>query len=59
MGRTFEPGFWSRVLGEKGLESPGREQAVKETLAYIAAKKQTKEEERKEKQTQKRGRKKK
>jgi len=59
MAGSFDPGFWSRVLGEKGLESPGREEAVRKTLEHVAKKKQVKEEERKEKQTQKSGRKKK
>lgn len=31
--------FWSKVLKEKGLESPGREEAVKATLEKIAEKK--------------------
>jgi len=31
--------FWSKVLKEKGLESPGREEAVKAALEKIAEKK--------------------
>ena len=31
--------FWSKVLKERGLESPGREEAVKATLEKIAEKK--------------------
>jgi hypothetical protein len=42
MGHSFEPGFWSRVLEEKGLESPGREEAVKEAIKISQLKKENK-----------------
>jgi len=57
MGRSLDPGFWSKVLGEKGLESPGREEAVRDTLAWIRQKKLNKEEVAKEK-TRNKGKKK-
>lgn len=44
------------MLKEKGLESPGREEAVAETLEYIRQKKAKVELDRKEKQ-KKRGKK--
>ena len=31
--------FWSKTLKEKGLESPGRDEAVRKTLEKIAEKK--------------------
>jgi hypothetical protein len=49
--------FWTRVLAEKGLESPGREEAVKDTLERIKMKKELKEQRQQEKK--KRGRKRK
>jgi hypothetical protein len=51
MARSTNAHFWSRILAENGLESPGREEAVRETLAAIQAKKMKKEEDRKEKKT--------
>lgn len=42
-GGTFERSFWTRVLAEKGLESPGREQAVKRTVEKVAEKKRIEE----------------
>lgn len=53
-----DPGFWSEMLKEKGLESPGREEAVRQALEYAAKKKQAEDDERKEKQTQKKNTKK-
>ena len=35
--------FWSKVLAEKGLESPGRNEAVRNTLEKIAEKKSLEE----------------
>jgi len=35
--------FWSKALAEKGLESPGREEAVRKTLEKIAEKKSLEE----------------
>jgi hypothetical protein len=49
MGKLIDAGFWSRVLGEKGLESPGREEAVKAAIAWTQQKKMNKEESAKEK----------
>ena len=31
-GGTFERSFWTRILAEKGLESPGRDEAVERTM---------------------------
>lgn len=45
--------FWTNVLRDKGLESPGREEAVAETLEYIKQKKARAELDRKEKQKKK------
>ena len=42
-GGTFERTFWTKVLAEKGLESPGREEAVRKTLEKIAYKKKLEE----------------
>lgn len=50
---TFDSGFWTRVLAEKGLESPGRKEAVEATLNHIRQKKEKIEEERKQKQKKK------
>lgn len=41
--------FWAKTLKEKGLESPGREEAVRKTLEYIQEKKDREELLRKEK----------
>ena len=38
-GGTFERSFWTRVLAEKGLESPGRDEAVERTMEKVAEKK--------------------
>lgn len=35
--------FWSKALAQKGLESPGREEAVRKTLEKIAEKKSLEE----------------
>jgi len=59
MGNKLEPEFWSRVLKEKGLESPGRDKAVEDTLLYIQNKKQAKDDTRREKTEKKQTRKKK
>lgn len=42
-GGTFERSFWTRVLAEKGLESPGREEAVRRTMGKVAEKKRVQE----------------
>ena len=42
-GGTFERSFWTRVLAEKGLESPGREEAVERTMEKVAEKKRIEE----------------
>lgn len=36
---SMKAGFWSKVLKERGLESPGREEAVAATLKHIEEKK--------------------
>jgi len=43
MAGQFERGFWTRILREKGLESPGREQAVQEAILFTQQKKLAKE----------------
>lgn len=43
MTDKMDPNFWTRVLAEKGLESPGREQAVKEAIEISRKKKEQKE----------------
>ena len=42
-GGTFERSFWTRILAEKYLESPGREEAVERTMEKIAEKKRIEE----------------
>jgi hypothetical protein len=42
-GGTFERSFWMQVLAEKGLESPGREEAVRRTMEKVAEKKRVQE----------------
>lgn len=42
-GGTFERSFWTRVLAEKGLESPGRDEAVERTMEKVAEKKRIEE----------------
>ena len=42
-GGTFERSFWTRVLAENGLESPGREEAAERTMEKIAEKKRIQE----------------
>lgn len=39
-GGTFERSFWTETLGRLGLESPGREEAVKEALEITRQKKE-------------------
>ena len=39
-GGTFERSFWTETLGRLGLESPGREKAVKEALELTRQKKE-------------------
>ena len=40
----FEKDFWTRVLGEKGLESPGYHEAVASAKAWTEEKKRLKKE---------------
>jgi hypothetical protein len=40
---TSSSNFWTRVLREKNLESPGREEAVREAVAYSREKKELKD----------------
>ena len=42
-GGTFERSFWTRILAEKGLESPGRDEAVERTMEKVAEKKRIQE----------------
>ena len=42
-GGTFERSFWTRVLAERGLESPGREEAVERTMEKVSEKKRIEE----------------
>ena len=42
-GGTFERSFWTEILGEHNLESPGRAEAVKKTIEKIAYRKKLEE----------------
>lgn len=42
-GGTFERSFWTRVLKEKGLESPGRDEALRRTMEKVACRKELEE----------------
>lgn len=53
----MERNFWSRVLKEKGLESPGREKAVQETKELTEAKRLAELQRQQEKSTKGRKRK--
>lgn len=50
-------GFWERVLKEKGLESPGRKEAVDATMKKIAERKAREEAIRKAKSSKNTGKK--
>jgi len=56
-GGTFERSFWTETLNRLGLESPGREEAVAETLEITRQKKEAVAQ--RQMQKNKRGRKKK
>jgi hypothetical protein len=50
---SIKAGFWSKVLKERGLESPGRDEAVAATLRHIEEKKLRAEAEYQEKKKKK------
>lgn len=42
-GGSFGPGFWTRVLGENNLESPGYHEAVRDANEISRKKKEEKQ----------------